>query len=160
MLLREQAIDNFLNTINPDDIVVSSTGKISRELYDLRENRGEPTNDFYMQGSMGCAVPIAFGIAMNTDKQVYALTGDGALLMKLGALATVAKINPPNLHIIVFNNNCHESTGGQPTAFKYVKDFVAKYCQIINVQKGTKSNLGRPKTTPEQITDNFRRRFL
>jgi len=161
LLSRRDTIKSLLETqIKEEDIIVSSTGKISRELYELEGLLGRKQNSFYMQGSMGCAVGIGLGIALNTDKQVYAITGDGALLMKLGSLATMAKANLPNLHIIVLNNNSHDSTGGQPTAFEEVRDFVAKYCQIIDVKKGSRFDLGRPKISPEEITNNFRRRFI
>ena len=151
---REQTIYNLLNEIG-DGLIVSSTGKMSRELFELRQKRGEPTNDFYMTGSMGCAVPIGLGIALNTKKQVYVLTGDGALLMKLGSLATVLEHKPDNLHIIVLNNNCHDSTGGQATAFLRVQDFVVRHCRVIDIEEGTRSDLGRPTISPQEIKNNF-----
>ena len=154
-MLREQTIENFLKRIQPQDLVISSNGKLSRELYELRLKRGEPTNDFYMLGSMGCAVSIGLGVALNTKKQVFVLTGDGALLMKLGSLATIAKYKPENLHIIVLNNDCHNTTGGQPTNFKEVRSFVESICEVIDVEKGTRDNLGRVNMTPEQIKDAF-----
>jgi len=157
-MTRELAIENLLDEIG-DGLIVSSTGKISRELFDLRKKRGEPTNDFYMMGSMGCAVGIGLGLALNTKRNVYVLTGDGALLMHLGSLATVAKYNLPNLKIIVLNNGCHDSTGGQPTNFEQVRDFVGKHCTIIDVEKGSRSDLGRPDNTPEEIVSNFMKRL-
>jgi phosphonopyruvate decarboxylase len=156
MLTREQAIENLLDG---GGLIISSTGKISRELFDLRKKRGEPTNDFYMMGSMGCAIGIGLGLALNTKKNVYVLTGDGALLMHLGSLATVAKYNLPNLKIIVLNNGCHDSTGGQPTNFEMVRDFVGKHCTIIDVEKGSRSDLGRPDITPEEMVANFMKRL-
>jgi phosphonopyruvate decarboxylase len=154
-MTREQIIEQFLKRIKPNDLVISSNGKISRELYELRLKKGEPTNDFYMLGSMGCAVSIGLGVALNTKKQVFVITGDGALLMKLGSLATVAKYRLPNLHIIVLNNNCHDTTGGQPTNFKEVRPFVEEHCEVIDVERGTRDDLGRVNMTPEQIRDAF-----
>lgn len=151
---REQAIYNLLDEIG-DGLVISSTGRISRELFELREKRGEPTTDFYMAGSMGCAVPIGLGVALNTKKQVFILTGDGALLMKFGSLATVLEHKLDNLHIIVLNNNCHDSTGGQATAFLKIKDFVSKHCRVIDIDKGTRQDLGRPSISPLEIKNNF-----
>lgn len=159
-MTREQAIENFLKKIEPEDLVISSNGKISRELYELRVKRGEPAHDFYMIGSMGCAVAIGLGVALNTKKKVFVLTGDGALLMKLGSLATVAKHNTDNLHIVVLNNDCHDSTGGQPTNFEQVRDFVGKHCEIIDVEKGCRSDLGRVLLSPEQIKDNFMKKVM
>lgn len=154
MVLRERALSNLLDEIG-DSLVVCGLGKLGRELFELREKRGEPNDDLITAGSMGCVVGVALGVAMNTKKKVYCLTGDGALLMKLGSLATVAKHHPKNLHIIVFDNGSHDSTGGQPTNFKYVKDFVSEHCRIIKIKRGARKNLGRPDISPEQIAKNF-----
>ena len=153
---REEIISNFLDNIDDDDLVISSTGKISRELFELRIKRGEPTNDFYMLGSMGCAVAIGLGVSLNTKKTVFVLSGDAALLMKLGSLATMLKYKPYNLQVIVLNNNCHDSTGGQPTNFRQVEDIVRETCVVvINVETGSRKNLGKVKLTPEEIVKNF-----
>jgi len=154
-MTREQAINNILDRIGKEALVISSTGRISRELFELRKKRGERTDDFYMQGSMGLALPIGLGVALNTNKKVYVLTGDGALLMKLGSMATFLKERPSNLEVIVLNNNCHDSTGGQPTAFSAVRSFVEKHCSIIDVEKGSRDNLGRPTISPQEIKNNF-----
>ncbi len=154
-MTREEAINSVLDRINPEDLVVSSTGKISRELFELRKKRGEPTNDFYMMGSMGCAVGIGLGLALNTIKKVYVLTGDGALLMHLGSLATVIAAKPENLEIIVLNNGVHDSTGGQPTNFEAIKGFVESFCTVTDVEKGSRSDLGRPDISPEAMTFGF-----
>lgn len=150
---RERAISKLLDRIPEESLVIASTGKIARELFELRVKRKEPTNDFYMMGSMGCAVPIGLGVALNTEKEVYVLTGDGALLMKLGSLATVGE--QKNLHIIVLNNECHDSTGGQPTNFEEVKHFVREKCQVLDVEPGSRKDLGRPTITPKQMVKKF-----
>ena len=150
----EQVLSRVLDRIG-DSLVIASNGQISRVLFELRKERGEPTDDFYCQGAMGCAVGIGFGVARNTKKQVYVLIGDGALLMKLGSLATIAQYNLDNLHIIVLNNNSHASTGGQPTAFSKAKDWVSQYCEVIDIEGGVRPDLSRPDISCEQIKSNF-----
>lgn len=155
-MTREDAILQLLDEY-PKALFIASTGRISRELFEMRLLRKEQTDDFYMMGSMGCAVGIGLGVAMNTDRDVVVLTGDGALLMKLGSLATVMKYRPVNLNIIVLNNNCHDSTGGQPTCFNNsVRPFVRRFCDIIDVEKKTRQDLGRPTIKPKEITKRFR----
>ena len=157
-MTREKVLNKILDKIDSKDLVICSLGKMSRELFELRKKRGEPNDDFLVMGSMGASVGIGLGVALNTKKKVYVLTGDGALLMKLGSLATVLKYKPKNLEIIVLNNYAHDSTGGQPTAFKEVEDFVKKHCRIINVEKGARKNLGRPDISCKEIRDNFMRK--
>ena len=96
--------------------VVSTTGKLSRELYELDDRDGDKRNRFYMVGSMGCASGFGLGIARaNPTQQLLVLDGDGSLLMKFGSLATIGCASPVNYHHIVFDNGAHDSTGGQPT---------------------------------------------
>lgn len=149
----KQALNNLLNEIG-DRLIVCSNGKMGRVLWTLRKKRGEPNEDLILQGSMGASISVGLGIALNTDKQVYVLTGDGALLMKLGSLVTIAKFKPKNLHIIVLNNGVNESTGGQPTAFEEVRDFVSKYCVIVDIEKGYES-LSRPDMSCRKVKDSF-----
>ncbi|MSR70976.1 phosphonopyruvate decarboxylase [Candidatus Kaiserbacteria bacterium] len=115
---REESIEMIIDSLAPQTIVVSTTGKISRELYESRKKRGEGTEkDFLTVGSMGHASQIALGIAQQKpDRLVYCLDGDGATLMQLGGLATVGWVKPPNFRHIVLNNLAHESVGGQPSA--------------------------------------------
>ena len=153
---KAQAITQLLDEIG-DGLIVASLGMISRELFDLRLKRGETTSDFYMQGSMGCAVGLGLGLALHTKKQVYVLTGDGALLMKLGSLATVLRCNPPNLHIVVLNNDCHESCGGQPTSFDAIRKFLP--VRVIDIDTGSSDGLGRPTISPDVITKKFREKI-
>ena len=158
MNTREEAINLLLNKIG-DGIVIGATGKISRELFELRIKRGEQPDDFYMMGSMGHALAIGLGIAMNTRKKVYVLNGDGGCLMKLGTLATHAKILPKNLFHIVLDNGCHDSTGGQETSFRSIAKYLPNI-KIINVKKGSRSDLGRPNISPKKIAINFRKKIL
>lgn len=96
--------------------VVSTTGKLSRELSELDDRDGSKRNRLYMVGSMGCAAGFGLGVARaRPERKVIVLDGDGALLMKLGSLATIGSLGPRNLHHVVFDNGAHESTGGQPT---------------------------------------------
>ena len=154
---REEAINQILDEIPKDSLVISSTGKISRELFELRQKRNEPTNDFYMMGSMGCALAIGIGLAASIDEEidVYVLDGDGAILMKLGSLATKGKYAPANLKHIIFNNNAHNSTGGQPTAFSEVREMIDCWSSIVEVEKGSRADLGRIPLSPETIKRRF-----
>jgi thiamine pyrophosphate-dependent acetolactate synthase large subunit-like protein len=100
-------------------------GGIGHSNWDLWASGQRPQN-FYMLGSMGLAVPIAFGVALaQPQRQVFALEGDGSLLMQLGALGTVAMSAPKNLAIVVFDNGVYQITGSQPTLTSYRTDLVA-----------------------------------
>jgi len=93
-------------------VVLASTGFCGRELYAVDDR----ANHLYMVGSMGCVVPFALGLALaRPDRQVIALDGDGAALMRMGAFATVGAYGPPNLLHLLLDNGMHESTGGQAT---------------------------------------------
>ncbi len=100
-------------------------GGIGNSHFDLWASGQRPQN-FYMLGSMGLAVPIAFGVALaQPQRRVFALEGDGSLLMQLGALGTVATHALKNLTIIVFDNGMYQITGAQPTLTSYRTDLVA-----------------------------------
>jgi len=114
-MTREEALKIIIDSFNGDEIIVSTTGKTSRELFELRIARGENPRDFYTVGSMGCTSSIALGIALNSKKKIIVIDGDGALIMQLGALTTIGHYHPENLYHILIDNNAHESTGGQPT---------------------------------------------
>ncbi len=108
---------------------ISTNGFISRESYET-----SPSDDFYMMGSMGHALPLGLGAAKYTDKKIAVLDGDGAVLMHLGALASVAAQQPKNLLHVVFDNEAYASTGGQPTLSGRVRlDELAKNCGYRNV---------------------------
>jgi phosphonopyruvate decarboxylase len=95
-----------------DDIIIATTGYTGRELYAT----GDRPNQFYMVGSMGCAVSIGLGLAIaRTERRIIVIDGDGAVLMRFGALATVGAEQPVNLVHVVIDNGMHESTGGQAT---------------------------------------------
>ncbi|HRY62894.1 MAG TPA: thiamine pyrophosphate-dependent enzyme, partial [Candidatus Paceibacterota bacterium] len=129
---REEAVGMVLDSLDGSEIVVSTTGKISRELYESRKKRdGGSGKDFLTVGSMGHASQIALGISHNKkDKQVYCLDGDGAVIMHMGSLATTGWVAPHNFKHIILNNMAHESVGGQPTAAEVIDlPGIAKSCK-------------------------------
>ncbi len=115
-LRREAAAEFLLSRAGEADIFVSTTGKLSRELFEIRERLGSGhARDFLTVGSMGHASMIALGIAREKpDRRVWCLDGDGALLMHLGALEVIGQASPANLTHVVFNNGAHETVGGMP----------------------------------------------
>jgi len=116
-LSRETAISRIVE-IAQDTIIISSTGKISRELFETRERLNlKHDRDFLTVGSMGHDSMIALSIAQQQPhRQIWSIQGDGAFLMHMGAAAMIGSIAPPNLRHIVLNNAAHESVGGMPTA--------------------------------------------
>ena len=177
---REEAIQTVAAALGEKDCIVSTTGMISRELFEYRAamNQGHE-RDFLTVGSMGHASQIALGIAMaKTDRKVWCFDGDGAAIMHMGSMAIVANKAPKNYVHVVFNNGAHDSVGGQPTVglkidFPAVAkavgykatisvdnkdDLVAALNKVeegpilieIKVKKGNRKDLGRPTTTPIQ----------
>jgi phosphonopyruvate decarboxylase len=116
-LSREEAVNLFIDEVNPHDIVVTTTGKLSRELFEYREFTGAGhANDFLTVGSMGHSSSIALGIAIaKPSRTVWCLDGDGGFIMHMGAVTSIGHIAPVNYKHIVFNNGTHESVGVQPT---------------------------------------------
>jgi len=130
-LSREEAIKMIVQQLGSRDIVVSTTGKTSRELFDYREKLGQDhSKDFLTVGSMGHSSQIALAIALsNPGREVYCLDGDGALIMHMGSLAIIGTKSPKNFRHIVLNNGAHDSVGGQPTAgLKIDIPAIAKAC--------------------------------
>lgn len=114
--LREDALAAVEEALSPDVAIVATTGKTSRELYELRKRSGGPVREFLTVGSMGHASQIALGIALARPEQaVCVFDGDGSALMHLGSFAVVGHHAPANFRHILFNNHAHESVGGQPT---------------------------------------------
>ena len=116
-LSREEAIRIVTAATGPRDVIVSTTGMISRELFELRETLGQGhERDFLTVGSMGHASQIAMGIAIGRPgRRVWCFDGDGAVIMHMGSMAIVAANAPKNYVHVVFNNGAHDSVGGQPT---------------------------------------------
>lgn len=125
-MTRERALELVLEKAGREDVFVSSTGKASRELFELREKRGEGHgHDFLTVGSMGHALMIALGIAVEKpERTVWCIDGDGAAVMHLGGLVITAGMGCRNLIHIVVNNTAHESVGGMPVAAGQA-DFIA-----------------------------------
>lgn len=176
---------NVLETLNKiksnDTVLLATTGKTGRELYEVED----AANNFYMVGSMGSISSIGLGLALNNDKKVIAIDGDGALLMRMGNLATNAHYGPKNFLHLLIDNNIHDSTGGQFTVAANI-DFVQAAASIgyknslyihnleelekavlswkknpvvtfmyIKVRQGTKENLGRPKIRPYEVKERL-----
>lgn len=116
-LSREEAIQKVAASLSAKDVIVSTTGMISRELFEYRTAQGQGhERDFLTVGSMGHASQIALGIALEkTDRRVWCFDGDGAALMHLGSVAIIADKAPENFVHVIFNNGAHDSVGGQPT---------------------------------------------
>ncbi|MCL2247741.1 MAG: phosphonopyruvate decarboxylase [Oscillospiraceae bacterium] len=197
-LSREEALGAILSVDTTDShsvnspIYVCTTGKLSREVYEIREQQGAGHgSDFLTVGSMGHSLMIAYGIALEKPKrQVFCLDGDGAVLMHMGSLATIGVHKPKNLIHIVINNGAHETVGGLPTVgenldFSKVAESlgykkasrateVTKLVKVIKDTKSTegpflievicnlssRSDLGRPTTTPAQNRDELMENLL
>lgn len=130
-LSREEALKLVIDYLKDTDSVVSTTGKLSRELFEYREAKGQSHEyDFLTVGSMGHSSSIALGIALaNPEKRVFCLDGDGAFIMHMGAISNIGHLLPKNYFHILFNNGSHESVGGQPTlGFHLDIPAIAKAC--------------------------------
>ena len=128
---RFQLTKRVVGQLKREEAVIGGIGNANFDLW----ASGQRPQNFYMLGSMGLAVPIAFGVAIaQPQRHVIALEGDGSLLMQLGCLATVAMQAPKNLTIVVWDNGVYQITGGQPTASSSTADIVgiAHACGIAN----------------------------
>jgi phosphonopyruvate decarboxylase len=184
---REEAITIIAEQLGDDAVIISTTGKISRELYEYRAATGSGHGrDFLIIGSMGHASHIALGVSLaHPAKQIYCFDGDGSVIMHMGSLGINGTRAPSNFRHIVFNNAAHDSVGGQPTCgmaiditaiakacgYKHIfKDFSIDELTAIlpllrerpgpsllevQVKKGARKDLGRPKHTPEQLKIMF-----
>ncbi len=115
-LYREQALSRILDLAQDQDLFISTTGKTSRELFELRASRGEKQRDFLTVGSMGHTSSIALGAALGrSHRRVICLDGDGSAIMHLGAVPVIGQLQPANFIHIILNNCAHESVGGQST---------------------------------------------
>ena len=116
MMKREEIIRHIV-AASGEDPIISTTGKASRELFEIREANGQSHKyDFLTVGSMGHSSSIALGVAFNKpNKRIWCIDGDGAVLMHMGALAVIGTNRPKNLIHVVINNAAHETVGGMPT---------------------------------------------
>ena len=133
-MVREEIIRHIVQA-SGEDPVVSTTGKASRELFEIRAANGQSHKyDFLTVGSMGHSSSIALGVAVNRPEQrIWCIDGDGAVLMHMGAMAVVGANRPKNLIHIVINNAAHETVGGMPTVAGQIDlTAVAKACGYPN----------------------------
>ena len=139
---REEAIEVILDSMPADTVYSATTGRATRELFFLRERRGESKDRDYLNvGSMGHASSVALGIALaKPDRSVCVLDGDSACIMHMGAMTMVSKLNVPNFLHVVLNNGAHESVGGQPSA-GHLLDFtkIAESCGYATVGKAVET---------------------
>lgn len=128
--MRREEIINHIVDVTGEDVVVSTTGKASRELFEIREARGQSHKyDFLTVGSMGHASSIAMEIALQKpNTKIWCIDGDGAALMHMGAMAVIGANAPANMVHIVINNGAHETVGGMPT--------VASKIDLVQIAKG------------------------
>lgn len=179
---RTDALNAILENLNGDEAIIATTGKTGRELFTIADRE----NHIYIVGGMGTASGIGLGLAHALPRQpVVVLDGDGAALMKMGALATVGYYQPKNLIHIILDNEQHDSTGGQQTvsstthfariaaACNYRRaiatDNPADLPQIIKdiraqegptllhlkIRPGSPAELGRPTVKPHEVKDRF-----
>jgi phosphonopyruvate decarboxylase len=179
---RAQALELFLQIVDPQTAVIATTGKCGRELFTLDDRE----QHLYQVGSMGGALGMGLGLALNTSRPVVVLDGDGAALMKLGTLATTGAYRPANLIHVLLDNGVHDSTGGQATVSAGV-DFAAialacgyRYaasCDSLDgfkdayaaaqatggpamvhlrIAPGSMETLGRPTVAPAEVARRFK----
>jgi len=101
---------------NQDAVIIGSIGNISKELSTI-----EHPNKILIKGAMGAALSCGLGYALNSNKKVIVVIGEGSFLMKLGSVATILKHKPKNLKIVIINNGCYDSCGGQKNNFDAVE---------------------------------------
>lgn len=119
---RYDVTSRLIAKLKHEEAVIGGIGNTNFDLWAA----GHRPQNFYMLGSMGLAFPIALGVALaQPDRRVFALEGDGSLLMQLGALSTIAALKPKNLIMIVMDNGIYQITGAQPTPAAGVADIVA-----------------------------------
>ena len=139
---REGAVQCVVDLLDAEDVVVSTTGKTSRELYEYRAERGDGHgSDFLTVGAMGHTASIAMGVARaQADRKVVCLDGDGSVLMHMGALAIVGQSGLDNFFHVVVNNGAHDSVGGQATVgFEMDIPGIARACgykEVASVSAG------------------------
>jgi phosphonopyruvate decarboxylase len=135
-LTREEAIKLIIDKLDSTDIVVSTTGKTSRELYEYRDELGgDHSKDFLTVGAMGHASQISLAIALSKpSRNLYCLDGDGAAIMHMGSLAIIGSEKPSNFRHVIINNGSHDSVGGQSTVgFSISLTDIAKACGYTTV---------------------------
>ena len=185
--MTREAVVCAVSEIAKEDPIISTTGKASRELFEAREARGEGHQyDFLTVGAMGHASSIACAIAaQKPETKIWCIDGDGALIMHMGVMAVVGRLQPDNLVHILINNEAHETVGGLPTAADAVSlSEIAKACgyqvipkvseeaELLEALKecrdskkltflevdcalGARADLGRPTTSARENKEQF-----
>ena len=180
---RYQTLERVVDIAPETVAMIATTGKCGRELFTIADR----DQHFYQVGSMGCASAMGLGVALNVDRLIIVLDGDGAALMKMGSFATIGAQAPKNLVHVILDNGVHDSTGGQATVSPIV-DFarVALACgyrtgtviddldhfdQVFaaaiasegphlvhaRIAPGSLSKLGRPTVEPSEVARRFKR---
>lgn len=188
-MTREEALVLIAKRLGTEALIISTTGKTSRELFEYRtvHQQGHQT-DFLMVGAMGLSSALAAEVALQKpQRKVFIFDGDGALLMSAGNLATIGFYAPHNLYHIVFDNGCHDSTGGQPSTSRVVlweklaeatgykgaavvsapqalHEEIDRFLGqagprmlVVKVRAGSRSDLGRPSNFPFENREAFMR---
>ena len=188
-LTRERALEGIIHQLSNQEFVVSTTGKTSREIFEIRErNQQGHANDFLTVGSMGHTSSLAAGISLFCEKNIYCIDGDGSFLMHMGGLAVAMQNVGENFKYILINNGCHESVGGQPTianqidikailtAFGFEKvvmiskeeeladgmkqlKMTGKAAMVVHTNDQSRKDLGRPTTTPKSNKKEFQEKL-
>jgi phosphonopyruvate decarboxylase len=179
---RAAALERLLVLVPESAGIICTTGKSGRELFTLADR----PQHLYQVGSMGCAAGMALGVALNTDRRIVVIDGDGAALMKLGTLATIGAYRPKNLVHVLLDNGVHDSTGGQATVSPLVEfSAIAIACGYasatvadslgefdgaleealaedgpsfvhMRIAPGSMAKLGRPTVKPPDVARRFR----
>jgi thiamine pyrophosphate-dependent acetolactate synthase large subunit-like protein len=148
---RIDAIKEIMQPLT-DELVISSAGMISREIFKVCDRPG----NFYVMGSMGATIPIGIGVAMNTKKDVIVIAGDGEVLMDLSSLVLAKSLNLSNLTIHVLDNNGYSTTGGQKTISDYVNfKEIGGWCTAVHYVDTEKGVAPRIPLTHTQIKVRF-----
>lgn len=181
--MRFNTLERLLEILPEEAAVIATTGKCGRELFTLADR----PQHLYQVGSMGCAAGMGLGVALNVQRPVVVLDGDGAALMKMGTMATVGAYAPARLTHIILDNGVHDSTGGQPTVSTctdfaavalacgyqqvFVCDDLAGFekalqaglteagptCIHLRIAPGSIKNLGRPTISPHDVARRFKK---
>lgn len=180
---RMETLEQILATVPDSAALIATTGKCGRELFTLSDRE----QHLYQVGSMGCAAAMGLGVALNTPRKTIVIDGDGALMMKMGSLATIGAYAPENLVHIVLDNGTYDSTGGQPTtspgvdfasaatacgyAHGYQTNSLTGFAEALSlslaspgphlvhmkIMPGSAKNLGRPTIKPADVALRFQK---
>lgn len=179
---RYTVLEELLKEVSDQTAIIATTGKCGRELFTIDDR----PQHLYQVGSMGCAAGMGLGVALNAQNPVVVIDGDGALMMKMGTLATIGAYAPKNLTHLVLDNGTYDSTGGQPTVSPNVDFAMAAvasgyvgacrcdsvdgfrsaiaaahsidgpYLIHMKIKPGSIDNLGRPTTSPADVARRFK----